>query len=103
MVPAPKGFCITTLEKSVIERELDFDLNTAVLTDPGTLGPRGINNLSPCEVTGSDSGTAYLYPGSFPLISLDPMVSANSINNAGQIVGDGTHNGKARAFLLTPQ
>src|SRR5437660_12519670 len=30
MVPAPKGFCITTVEKSVIERELDFDLNTAV-------------------------------------------------------------------------
>src|SRR5437870_5776929 len=30
MVPAPRGFCITTLEKSVIERELDFDLDTAV-------------------------------------------------------------------------
>ncbi len=28
--------------------------------------------------------------------------TANAINNAGQIVGSGTHNGASRAFLLTP-
>jgi uncharacterized membrane protein len=28
--------------------------------------------------------------------------SVNAINNAGQIVGSGTHNGASRAFLLTP-
>ena len=28
--------------------------------------------------------------------------SANDINDAGQIVGHGTHNGTTRAFLLTP-
>ena len=31
------------------------------------------------------------------------LISANGINAAGQIVGMGTHNGKTRGFLLTPQ
>lgn len=31
------------------------------------------------------------------------LVSAQGINNSGQIVGEGTHNGQQRAFLLTPQ
>jgi len=31
------------------------------------------------------------------------LVSANGINDAGQIVGMGTHNGQQHAYLLTPQ
>jgi probable HAF family extracellular repeat protein len=31
------------------------------------------------------------------------LLSAYAINNAGQIVGEGTHNGKQRGFLLTPR
>jgi len=30
------------------------------------------------------------------------LIEAASVNNAGQIVGSGTHNGQQRAFLLTP-
>src|SRR6185503_7829555 len=30
------------------------------------------------------------------------LISARGINNQGQIVGFGTHNGQTRAFLLTP-
>jgi len=31
------------------------------------------------------------------------LIEASGINSAGQIVGSGTHNGRSRAFLLTPQ
>jgi probable HAF family extracellular repeat protein len=31
------------------------------------------------------------------------LLTANDINNAGQIVGEGLHNGKQHGFLLTPQ
>jgi hypothetical protein len=29
-------------------------------------------------------------------------ISASAINNLGQIVGTGIHNGQSRAFLMTP-
>jgi len=31
------------------------------------------------------------------------LLSANGVNNAGQIAGEGLHNGKQHGFLLTPQ
>jgi probable HAF family extracellular repeat protein len=87
------------------------------MTDLGTLGGnsswvRGINNRQ--QVVGFsdtvDSSHAFLYADGrmFDLNSLLPansgwsLVSAQAINDIGQIVGYGNVNGKTRAFLMSP-
>jgi probable HAF family extracellular repeat protein len=85
-------------------------------TDLGTLGgansdARAINSLG--QIVGSSNTTggtdAFIYLNG-SMIDLnkqifDPnwqLISATGINDAGQIIGTGTHLGLARAFLLTP-
>jgi probable HAF family extracellular repeat protein len=88
------------------------------MKDLGTLGSStswgfGINDsgIIVGQATFSNTYHAFIYSGG-KMKDLNTLItpgsgwtllSANGINNAGQIVGDGTHNGKARAYLLTPQ
>lgn len=69
----------------------------------------GINNLD--QVVGSANNNAILYANgtNYLLASLiDPaagwpqLTSAQAINDSGQIVGTGAHNGMLHAYLLTP-
>lgn len=80
--------------------------------DPGGSGGirgAGINNVG--QVVGEREGHAFLYSGGqrFDLNTfISPaagwqLTAANDINDAGQIVGEGLHNGLRRAFLLTPR
>ena len=68
----------------------------------------GINDAD--DIVGYDNGVAFLYQGS-GLIDLNTLISptsgwflqaARDINNNGQIVGYGTHDGQHHAFLLNP-
>jgi len=78
---------------------------------PGSGGgiANGINNSG--QVVGTSSGRAFLWSsGVMTDLNTLPAVSAAgwsltealAINNAGQIVGRGVHQGLQRAFLLTP-
>jgi probable HAF family extracellular repeat protein len=62
------------------------------------------------NVVGTDNGVAFLYQGA-GLVDLNTLISPSSgwflqsaqdINNNGQIVGYGTHDGQHHAFLLNP-
>jgi len=92
-----------------------FLYTNGAVTDLGTLGGNnttalGINNSG--QVVGSSNNRAFVYSnGAMSDLNshLDPASStgwtlqvANAINNKGQIVGQGTLNGKTEAFLLTP-
>lgn len=83
--------------------------------DPGTIG-EAINTLG--QIVGfsidnhANPDRAVLYQPGTGFIDLNASIpndsgwtlqSANAINDNGQIVGGGVHNGKNRAFLLTPQ
>lgn len=68
----------------------------------------GINDAG--DVVGDNDGVAFIYQGS-GLVDLNTLISplsgwtlqtARDINNLGQIVGYGFHNGNPRAFLLNP-
>ena len=48
------------------------------------------------------AGRAYNLSQSIPDDSGWHLTSANAVNNHGQVVGDGLHNGKKRGYLLTP-
>lgn len=71
---------------------------------------RGINNQE--QVVGTSNGHAFLWTAENGMQDLNELldesragwelVSALAINNLGQIVGSGIHNGNSRAFLLTP-
>jgi probable HAF family extracellular repeat protein len=76
----------------------------------------GINNVG--QVVGGSSYSAtnelhgFVWSPSTGMLDLNNLIPANSgwllqyptaINDKGQIVGDGTLNGQAEAFLLTPQ
>jgi len=90
------------------------------MTDLGTLGGLyssavDINNDG--QVVGSadladGSSRAFIYDNEHGMRNLNDLISADAnwvlssadgINDAGQIVGTGKHNGETRAFLLTPQ
>jgi probable HAF family extracellular repeat protein len=90
------------------------------LVDLGTIsGPTsttwgfGINNFGVVVGQSTFSGTyhAFVYSGGkmkdlnklIPAGSGWVLLDANSINDAGQIVGTGLHQGKEHAYLLTPQ
>lgn len=89
------------------------------LVELGTFGgpassARDINNQG--QIVGyaleaSGSPRAFLSEAGAPIVDLNTLLppdsgwvllSANAINDAGQIVGEGTFNGEPRAFLLTP-
>jgi probable HAF family extracellular repeat protein len=62
-------------------------------------------------VVGLSGGRAFLYTDTEGIVDLNGRViyasgwvlqSASDINNAGQIIGTGLHNGKTRAYRLTP-
>jgi probable HAF family extracellular repeat protein len=75
----------------------------------------GINDLGSAVGVSSDpfgNSRAFLWTPNIGLLNLNALLvvsdgwqlgGATSINNAGQIVGAGLHNGQLRAFLLTPQ
>jgi probable HAF family extracellular repeat protein len=94
-----------------------------VLTDLGTIGTIGYNTATGINAAGQVVGTAS--PGCSPCAAPQPWIwqagtsltalstlipsgsgwtlsAANGINDRGQIVGTGVHNGHQRAFLLTP-
>ena len=86
--------------------------------DLGTLGgawsqARGLNNAGQVvggAATSDGQGHAFLYGNgrmvdlnrSIPARSGWVLVGAASINNRGQIAGDGLYHGQSRSFLLTP-
>jgi probable HAF family extracellular repeat protein len=74
-----------------------------------------INNLGDAVgwswIDGMGNSRAVLWKGGGPIANLNDLIdptsgwlltSATGINDAGQIVGVGQHNGQGRAFLLTP-
>ena len=73
-------------------------------------GGFGINSGS--QVVGFSNGRVFLWTASGGIRDLNSLldqsgagwtlISANAINDSGQIVGYGDHNGLTRAFLLTP-
>lgn len=75
---------------------------------------RDINNhgqIVGYALDGSLDPRAFLWEAGGPIVDLNTvlppdsgwvLLSANAINDAGQIVGEGTLNGEPRAFLLTP-
>ena len=99
---------------------------TALPTLPGTMhgNATGINNLGQVIGFSGDGSSAGGATGATPVIwvngqiyPLQSLLDASgagwdltgniagqgfAINNAGQIIGNGLHNGQARAFLLTP-
>ena len=99
---------------------------TALPTLPGTPhgNATGINNLGQVIGFSGDGSSAGGATGATPVIwinaeiyTLQSLLDASgagwdltgsvagqgfAINNAGQIIGNGVHNGQARAFLLTP-
>ncbi len=97
-----------------------FVLQNGKMTDLGSLGSGGsygiaVNNAG--QVIGTYTEGSYGHPyvwdrmnGMHDLNSLlDPVTGSewtlyyvNDINNVGQIVGQGRHDGDVRAFLLTP-
>jgi probable HAF family extracellular repeat protein len=89
------------------------------LAELGTFGgpassARDINNhrqIVGYALDGSLEPRAFLSEAGGPIVDLNTLLppdsgwvllSANAINDAGQIVGEGMLNGEARAFLLTP-
>jgi probable HAF family extracellular repeat protein len=89
------------------------------VVDLGTLGgstssARDINNhrqIVGYALNSAGAPRAFLSDGGAPMVDLNTLLeadsgwvllSANAINDAGQIVGEGTLNGEPRAFLLTP-
>ncbi len=94
-------------------------LYDGVMRDLGTLNdsflssPQSINDAGAIVGTAlfrSDPARAFLYDGS-RILDLNDLIRSDSrwylsgaraINNLGQIVGIGNHNGQNRAFLLTP-
>ena len=89
------------------------------LVELGTFGgptssARDINNRGQIvgyALNGSLEPRAFLSESGGPMVDLNTLLppdsgwvllSANAINDAGQIVGEGTLNGEPRAFLLTP-
>jgi len=72
--------------------------------------PNGINNQA--TVVGASNGRAFVWTSVDSIRDLNSLLdssgtgwslyAANAINDAGQIVGYGNHNGETRAFLLTP-
>jgi hypothetical protein len=69
----------------------------------------GINNLG--QIVGTTSGQAILFVPGGSVVNLNSVVTNGSdwvlkyaigINDAGQIVGYGLHNGVQRAFRLDP-
>lgn len=89
-----------------------FRYSGGLLTDLGTLGghstPSGINASG--VVVGTSNNAAFIYKNA-QMLDLNTLVptmsgwylsSAQAINDMGQIVGYGTHNGVLAAFLLTP-
>jgi len=97
-----------------------FILQNGVMRDLGSLTSYSsygvaVNNAG--QVIGSYSDGEYAHPYIWDNVNgmkdlnglLDPILGAgwtlytvNNINNQGQIVGQGRHNGNVRAFLLTP-
>jgi probable HAF family extracellular repeat protein len=83
---------------------------------PGTINgspssvANGINNNG--KVVGTSNNRAFLWTKDLRIQDLNSLTdqtgsgwtlySANAINDAGQIVGYGDHNGASHAFLLTP-
>lgn len=90
------------------------------MEDLGTLGGNyslalGINDagqvVGSANLTGDTQGDAFFWTANGGMLDLNTMIppntgwvlsSANAINLAGQIVGDGFYNGAIHAFLLTP-
>ncbi len=84
------------------------------VVDLGTLGggnsyANAINNAG--QIVGTSGGRAFLWQAGTLLDLNDLLVDPNSgwvlqqaadINESGQIVGHGLHNGQTRAFILTP-
>lgn len=82
-------------------------------TDLGELGgdysaAYAVNALG--DIVGTSDDKAFLWSGG-PIIDLNTLIApssgwvlnrATAINNAGEIVGQGVHDGETRAFLLTP-
>jgi hypothetical protein len=64
-----------------------------------------------CSLQNSRNSTPFLWKGgmTYSLQDLVPagsnwqLTDATAINDKGQIVGDGTHNGETRGFVLTPR
>lgn len=106
-------------------REGSFDeiaalwTSTGTLVDLGTLGgeassARDINNLRQIvgsALNASGQARAFLSEAGAQMVDLNTLLpadsgwvllSANAINDAGQIAGEGLFDGQRRAFLLTP-
>lgn len=90
-----------------------FLYENGVMTDLGTLDSvnsraNGINDTA--QIVGSSGETAFIYENGsmYDLNNLIPvnsgwhLTSAEDINSKGQIVGSGTINQEAHAFLMTP-
>ena len=92
---------------------------TGPVVDLGTLGgsassARDINNhrqIVGYALNSAGAPRAFLSDAGAPMVDLNTLLeaesgwvllSANAINDAGQIVGEGTLHGEPRAFLLTP-
>jgi probable HAF family extracellular repeat protein len=95
----------------------EWENENGVMEDLGSLPgrtdwgyARGINDLG--EVVGSSGGHAFVWDSVGGMLDLNGLLDgsgvgwevtqAYDINNSGQIVGGGYHNGEYRGFLLTP-